>query len=156
MTILTKPYTLAEMFANRDDQGYVSGNLVLAMDDLLYKDIETINDLLGQRLVGSELMMEPEYEPNGVLDGKVILRVSGDVSEVIDRELDDAPDKDLSAELLQYKYGDKTGWGEHSDFTREDWQIEVAEQATQRGYWDWVAGRIQFTATDELAATTAA
>lgn len=32
-------------------------------------------------------------------------------------------------------------WGSDPNFPFEDWQYEVANNATRHGYWDWVAHR---------------
>lgn len=33
--------------------------------------------------------------------------------------------------------------GEHYKWTREEWQLEVAERNTQLGYWEWVLHSIE-------------
>lgn len=34
-------------------------------------------------------------------------------------------------------------WGAHPDFIRNDWKLDVMHDNTQRGYWDWVAQKIE-------------
>lgn len=34
-------------------------------------------------------------------------------------------------------------WGEHPDFTEEDWKYEVACGDTREGYWDWVHDQLE-------------
>ena len=40
-------------------------------------------------------------------------------------------------------------WGEHHAFTVWDWQIEVTNNATRQGYWDWVDSQIAMAEEDE-------
>ena len=41
---------------------------------------------------------------------------------------------------LSPKYGGT--WGKHPIFTKEDWQLEVSNNDTVRGYWEWVTTKI--------------
>ncbi len=34
-------------------------------------------------------------------------------------------------------------WGQNPDWTRNDWQFEVANGETQLGYWQWVSHKIE-------------
>lgn len=34
-------------------------------------------------------------------------------------------------------------WGEHPKFPISDWKLEVENDDTRRGYWDWVAARLE-------------
>jgi hypothetical protein len=53
------------------------------------------------------------------------------------------PDSELSPSELSDKY-DKIGeWGEHPEHGAADWRLEVAEGLTRRGYWDWVACKLE-------------
>ena len=49
------------------------------------------------------------------------------------------------------KLADEFGyWKEHPEHSFEDWQYEVGNNDTRRGYWAWVANRIDdVTAGDE-------
>lgn len=53
----------------------------------------------------------------------------------------DNEDYMLSAEQLDCKYN-PDGDGEHPDFKREDWRLEVKQHNTLVGYWDWVNHKI--------------
>jgi hypothetical protein len=46
----------------------------------------------------------------------------------------------MTEEQLIAEYG---AWGEHPDHMPEDWQSEVANGDTRRGYWSWVAVQIE-------------
>jgi len=34
-------------------------------------------------------------------------------------------------------------WGEHTEYTLDDWKYEVANDDTRLGYWEWVTVRIE-------------
>jgi len=42
-------------------------------------------------------------------------------------------------EELREKYGN---WGEHPDYSLCDWRDEVICDHTRRGYWEWVAAKL--------------
>ena len=52
-----------------------------------------------------------------------------------------AEDVELSPEQLDDKYNPE-GYGQHPEFTRVEWQQDVAEGNTLRGYWEWVESNI--------------
>lgn len=54
-------------------------------------------------------------------------------------------DHKMTAEELKAKYDalQPDGWSQHPVFPHEDWQREVSELNTLRGYWDWVASQIE-------------
>lgn len=39
-------------------------------------------------------------------------------------------------------------WGEHPDHLVSDWKDEVSNDDDRRGYWSWVASRIEQEADD--------
>lgn len=45
----------------------------------------------------------------------------------------------IGAEQLMNEFGI---WGDHPQVPRSDWQYEVANGDTQRGYWDFVAAKV--------------
>jgi hypothetical protein len=45
-----------------------------------------------------------------------------------------------NAERLTFEFGH---WGEHPQYGRGDWKYEVANGDTQRGYWDYVAAKLE-------------
>jgi hypothetical protein len=49
----------------------------------------------------------------------------------------------LSPDELRTKYGTANGGGEHPRYLRKHWKAEVEIDSTIRGYWDWVAARIE-------------
>lgn len=40
-------------------------------------------------------------------------------------------------------------WGEHPDHPSADWRIEVENQDTRLGYWDWVGAKAEQAIDDE-------
>jgi hypothetical protein len=47
----------------------------------------------------------------------------------------------LGLDELKMRHGGL--WGSHTVFPVADWQHEVASGDTRRGYWEWVASRIE-------------
>ena len=39
-------------------------------------------------------------------------------------------------------------WGEHPDFPVADWQLQVANDETRAGYWEWVASELELRAIE--------
>lgn len=35
-------------------------------------------------------------------------------------------------------------WGEHPKHPLEDWQLQVANNETRRGYWEWVEAQLAY------------
>jgi hypothetical protein len=46
----------------------------------------------------------------------------------------------INSERLTFEFGH---WGEHPQYGRADWKYEVANGDTQRGYWDYVAAKLE-------------
>ena len=40
-------------------------------------------------------------------------------------------------------------WGEHPDFPAAEWQHEVANDGTRKGYWEWVKAKIEASDEDD-------
>ncbi len=55
--------------------------------------------------------------------------------------------KDKEIQKIVRETANDDWWGEHPDWTREEWRLEIAERNTQLGYWDWVFHLIE--ANDE-------
>lgn len=54
-------------------------------------------------------------------------------------------DRDLGRLELETKYTSDNGdgWGRHPTYTREDWMLDVQNEDTVAGYWDWVYNSLQ-------------
>ena len=48
---------------------------------------------------------------------------------------------------LQEEFGGV--WGEHPDYPVDEWQLEVANDDTRKGYWEWVKAKIEEADEDE-------
>lgn len=77
------------------------------------------------------------------------LFVSRFVSDLPRRILSGVPDSQLTGEQLRAKHEVA---GEHACFTKQDWKDEVSNDATLRGYWDWVEAQIELTGYESEAA----
>ena len=44
---------------------------------------------------------------------------------------------DRAIKKMRDEVADGDWWGEHPDFTREEWRQEVAERNVNSGYWEW-------------------
>ncbi len=42
---------------------------------------------------------------------------------------------------LQEEFGGL--WGEHPDYPVDEWQAEVANDDTRKGYWEWVKAKVE-------------
>lgn len=83
--ILDTPLTPYELGARAGSDGWVEGLATFDMDDLIGSDLESHGDEIGQKLVGSELLMNVSAKPVSVTpDGSIICNLSGDASEIID------------------------------------------------------------------------
>ena len=76
--------TIEEVLASRDEKNFVEGYVRVTMADIIYRDYEELLDLIAEKLVGSNLLMEIDYDVVAVEpDNVLVLRVTGDVSAVI-------------------------------------------------------------------------
>lgn len=82
---LLSPLNAAEITERLDEHGHVSGIVAIDLTDLIDGDLESVLDLLSERLVGSTLGMEIDYSPVHVQDdGVLLMRVTLDPSMVLD------------------------------------------------------------------------
>lgn len=83
--VLETPLTPYELGARAGSDGWVEGLATFDMDDLIGQDLDTHGDEIGQKLVGSELLMDVSAKPVSVdPDGSIICRLSGDASAIIE------------------------------------------------------------------------
>lgn len=80
LKILDKPLSKRQIKAQAklDPHGYVSGVVRVRLSDVIDRDLESFLDLLGDKLVGSALLMDIRYEIVGGKGDEVFLRVTGD------------------------------------------------------------------------------
>lgn len=83
--ILDEPLTPYEIGARADENGWVEGLATLDMSDLIDNDLAQHGDQIGEKLVGSELLMDVTARPVSVTpDGSIVCQLSGDASAIID------------------------------------------------------------------------
>lgn len=99
--VLETPLTPFEIGARAGSDGWVEGLATLEMSDLIDRDLEGHGDLIGEKLVGSDLLMDFRARPVSVTpEGSIVCQLSGDASAIIDGFNED--------ELAQYE----AGWAE--------------------------------------------
>lgn len=100
--ILHEPLTPYEIGARADENGWVEGLATFDMSDLIDNDLDGHGDQIGEKLVGSELLMDVSARPVSVdPDGSIVCRLSGDASAIIDGFDED--------ELAAYEAGHREG-----------------------------------------------
>lgn len=77
---LTEPIPLMEQWVSCDENGYLEGNVLFDMSELVTEDEETLLDCMSNRLVGDPLLSDISYQAIGTTaDGSVIMNVRGDI-----------------------------------------------------------------------------
>jgi hypothetical protein len=84
MSHLLRPYTNEEIRLNLDHDGYISGEVAVALNDIIHTDFEGFLDLISEKLVGTLLLADISYEVSGVSgSGDVVIKITGDPSDVL-------------------------------------------------------------------------
>ncbi len=96
--ILEKPYTRQEMKELCDSDGFITGNVAVPLSDIIGNDFEGFLDLLDIKLVDNECLMSISYKAVGITDiesgnADIIIEVTGDVSEIIERDYEGQSEK---------------------------------------------------------------
>lgn len=81
--ILEKPLTIEEIKAQKDENNYISGNIIITLGDAIGHELDDFLDFLAEELTGNETLMDIRYEEIGFVSGGIILKVSGDVSMIL-------------------------------------------------------------------------
>lgn len=85
MEVMKIPYTAEELKEKADENGYVEGNVIVPFSNIIDRDLEGFLDLLGEKLVANECLMDISYKAIEVTeDQNVIIWVRGDASEVME------------------------------------------------------------------------
>lgn len=71
-----------------DEHGYIRGEVIVDLSDLIDSDLEGALDLFSDRLTGSDILMDIAYKALRVEDGSVVIEVSGDPSMIIEMSND--------------------------------------------------------------------
>lgn len=84
-TYLTDPLTIDQIKASLDEDGYVTGDVLVDISDAIDGDLESWLDLCSERLTGSICGMDINYDTIGAIDdGTLIVRVTLDPSMILD------------------------------------------------------------------------
>ena len=94
VTILREPYTDQELRNLCNEDNYVTGYVSIPLSDIIDCDFEQFLDRLATRLVNSECLMDISYDAVGIEgvgsgDTCIIMKVRGDVSDILDMDQED-------------------------------------------------------------------
>ena len=79
---LRKPFTLQELkdLTAKDEDRYLTAVVAVDFDDLIYNDIEWLNEGVSELITGSGVALEDiGFKPVGVADGEIYIEVTGSV-----------------------------------------------------------------------------
>lgn len=93
MNILQAPYSQQEIEKIADANGYVSGCVAVPLSEIINSDFEEFLDMLAVKLVDNECLMDIRYKAVGIEntdseDANIIMKVSGDISEIVNMNND--------------------------------------------------------------------
>ncbi len=92
-----KPMTTAEMreAIKGKDNAYVTGVVLVDLSSVIDNDLEGFLDLISEKLCGSSLLMDVNYDVVGTVGKQgLLVEVTGDVSQVLENRDDDGEDDD--------------------------------------------------------------
>lgn len=87
--VLDEPLPRREIVRQHDKVGYVSGVVRLDLSDT-FDGFERFLDRISERLVGSDILMEVNYDVVGHEGDTLLIYVSGDPSAILEMEEADA------------------------------------------------------------------
>lgn len=74
-----------DLIARADERGYITQDVPVNFDEAISMGVENFLDFLSEAVTGTIFLTDISYQPSAVADGHiVILRVTGDISEVLD------------------------------------------------------------------------
>lgn len=86
---------LAHLREHADENGYVSGEITIELQDIIDGDLENLLDELSERLIGSICGSDIQYECKSITpDGTIRLEVTVDASMELDNDEDEDNDDD--------------------------------------------------------------
>lgn len=87
MNVLKKPMTIEEIKQNKDENNYVEGIIPVSLSNIIDNDLEGFLDIISEDLVGRPTLMDVNYSVVGHQDEwTVLIKVSGDASQILDEE----------------------------------------------------------------------
>lgn len=78
------PLSFEEILKTMNEDMYVSGNVLMEIDDLIYGDLESTLDLLSEKLVGTPLLSDISYKAVDTYDDMIVVQVRGCVDQFVD------------------------------------------------------------------------
>lgn len=100
---------------------WIEGEIKIDFNQIVSLDLDGMCDQVSLRLTGTEILENFTYTPIGIEDGKVVLKVRGDATAIIETSVDDMPE-----------IGDVIDMPMMGD----DVRIEVAEILTDQPEWE--------------------
>lgn len=88
---LTEPMTIEEIKKNKDENNDVAGIISIHISDIIDRNYEDFLDYIAEMLVDNVCLMSIDYEIVGInpdCKNEILLRVSGDVSSILEMEED--------------------------------------------------------------------
>lgn len=83
--VLKQPLSKEKMIQNKNEDGYIEGKVMVHLSDIIDNDLEGFLDLISEKLTGSPLLMDINYDVvDGTAEGCIIIKVRGDVSEILE------------------------------------------------------------------------
>lgn len=86
MKVISEPLTVKEMKRRSDANGYLVGVVAIDLSDAIDNDLEGWLDILSEKLTGSPLLMDISYGVVGHDGDELHVKVTGDISQVIECE----------------------------------------------------------------------
>ncbi|TEA09065.1 hypothetical protein [Mycobacteroides salmoniphilum] len=135
------PTEIVTLLIDDEDSAYVYG---------LYRSAEAAESALQVHLVerfGQETVEEAESDEDQGLAGLL----SYTIGVFRNSAIVDMINADCVADLREQHGGI---WGEHPDYPRCDWRLEVANGDTSQGYWVWVLSALELAADESGGPST--
>lgn len=77
------PMELMEEALEGDNNGYIEGVVAVELSDIIDRDFDGFLDLLSEKLTGTELLMDINYQVVGHDENILFINVRGDVSDIV-------------------------------------------------------------------------
>lgn len=79
------PMSLRQQFTICDENGYLEGNIVIDLCELIEWDLEEILDMMSERLIGNPLLTDSSFGAINVDEcGNLIMRIRGCIEEAVE------------------------------------------------------------------------
>ena len=71
---------------NKNENGYIEGKVMVHLSDIIDNDLEGFLDLLSEKLIGSPLLMDINYDVvDSTAEVCIIIKVRGDVPVILEK-----------------------------------------------------------------------